>query len=83
MGHSEKLKAGEKCGRAKREREKTLAFASVCDGIGRSHKFLYGMHTPTTGAFTYARCMITAALRSDGQVALGSPAYADVLRERE
>jgi len=40
------------------------------------------MHTPTN-ASKYARCMITAALRSDGQVALGSPAHADVLRERE
>lgn len=62
--------------------ERTHSRARVCDGIGRSHKFPYGMHTPTS-AFTYARCMITAALRSDGQVALGSPAHADVLRERE
>lgn len=77
MGHSEKLKANE---RKMRGRERIRA--RVCDGIGRSHKFPYGMHTPT-GAFTYARCMITAALRSDGQVALGSPAHADVLRGRE
>lgn len=49
MGHSEKLKASEREMRGReRARENAFAWAWACDGIGRSHKFPYGMHTPTT-----------------------------------